>query len=192
MANLARDLVAEARAGSSEALGRLLESCRPYLLMVARQEIGPDLQAKGSASDLVQDTFLEAKRDFRQFHGNTEEELLAWLRRLLLNNLANFSRSFRGAAKREIGREVSLDGAAEVSETAAGASSLIRAGEQSELLRRAIDRLPDDYQTVIRLRYEKALSFDDIARQLQRTPNAVRKLWARAIDRLHEEMGRPP
>ena len=45
--------LAQARAGSQEALGQALEACRGYLLLVARREMGADLQAKGGESDLV-------------------------------------------------------------------------------------------------------------------------------------------
>ena len=57
----------DARQGSLDALGRLLESCRNYLLLLANQQLREDLQAKAGGSDLVQDTFLEAQRDFRAF-----------------------------------------------------------------------------------------------------------------------------
>src|SRR5438445_4152014 len=50
-----------ARDGSRDALGRVLEACRRYLLFVARHELNEDLQAKGGASDLVQETFLEGQ-----------------------------------------------------------------------------------------------------------------------------------
>ena len=53
-------LLAEARTGSRQALGQILESCRNYLLLIAGKELTSDLQAKGGASDLVQETFLEA------------------------------------------------------------------------------------------------------------------------------------
>jgi hypothetical protein len=46
-------VIADARAGSSSALGRLFESCRPYLLAIAGSELGADLQSKVGASDLV-------------------------------------------------------------------------------------------------------------------------------------------
>src|SRR6266446_2817513 len=101
-------LLDAARRGSRQALGQLLESCRSYLLMVARGELDADLQAKEGASDLVQETFLEAQRDFGQFQGASEAELLAWLRRLLLNNVANFTRRYRTTGKRSVTREVAL------------------------------------------------------------------------------------
>src|SRR4051812_35536174 len=96
-----------AQAGSRDALGQALEACRGYLLLIAQQELDPELQAKGSASDLVQQTFLEAQRDFAGFQGATQEALQAWMRRLLLNNLANFRRDLH-RDKRRVSREVAL------------------------------------------------------------------------------------
>src|SRR6476469_3978998 len=95
-----------ARGGSAQALGEALEACRVYLQAIAERELDPELRAKGGASDLVQETFLEAHKDFAQFKGDTEDALLAWLRRMLLNNLANFRRRYRGTRKRRAGREV--------------------------------------------------------------------------------------
>src|SRR6516162_6479595 len=112
--------LAAARTGSSEALGQALQACRGYLLLLAKRELDPDLRAKGGASDLVQETFLEAQRDFAHFHGNSAEELRAWLRRLLLNNVANFTRQYRERAKRQVGREVSLEAAGSSHERGAG------------------------------------------------------------------------
>src|SRR5437899_12573408 len=69
------ELVCLARAGNGLALGQLLEQYRNYLVMLARLQIGRRLQGKVDASDLVQETFLEAYRDFGQFRGSTEQEL---------------------------------------------------------------------------------------------------------------------
>jgi RNA polymerase sigma-70 factor (ECF subfamily) len=188
-----------ARAGSPEALGRALETYRNYLLRVAQRELDPALQAKGGASDLVQETFLEAQRDFAGFHGASEEELRAWLRRLLLNNVANFGRRYRNTDKREVGREVALQpGSASgppgdaLAADAPSPSAEAVAHEQAEALRRAMERLPEDYRQVLRWRYEEQHSFDEIAALLHKTPNAARKLWGRVLERLQQEMERPP
>ena len=61
-----------ARAGSSEALGQMLDAYRAYLLQIAGRELDTQLRAKAGASDLVQETLLEAFRDFAGFHGDTE------------------------------------------------------------------------------------------------------------------------
>src|SRR5229473_2538099 len=68
-----------ARAGAGPALGQLLELYRNYLSLLARLQIGRRLQGKVDASDLVQETFLRAHRDFAQFRGNSEEEFWSWM-----------------------------------------------------------------------------------------------------------------
>lgn len=183
-----------ARAGSQEALGRLLESFRGYLLLVAQQEIAPDLQAKGGASDLVQETLLDALRGFGQFPGGSEADLRAWLRRLLLNNLFSFTRRYRQADKREVGRELSLAVGSSSGERDAGLAADVASPsdaaiehEQAERIARALARLPDDYRRVIHLRYQEEQSFEAIGRSMGLTANAARKLWVRAIKRLQQE-----
>jgi RNA polymerase sigma-70 factor (ECF subfamily) len=184
-----------ARAGSQEALGRLLEAYQTYLLLIARQELAPDLQAKGGASDLVQDTFIEAFRDFPHFQGNTAEELRGWLRRMLLNNLTNFTRRYRGTAKRQTAAEVALgegpssaNWAEELIADTSTPSEKAIAQEQAQAVQRALERLPADYRQVLLLRYQEGRSFEDIGRLMDRSPNAAEKLWARAVTRLHLEL----
>jgi RNA polymerase sigma-70 factor (ECF subfamily) len=187
-----------ARAGSAEALGRVLEACRGYLLLVAQRELDPELRAKGGASDLVQETLLDAVRAFPRFRGDSEAEVLAWLRRLLLNNLVSFARRYRDADKRRLAREVALDAgdsSAAGGGPAADASSpsgRAVAGEEERALHEALGRLPEDYRGVLLLRFQQELSFDEIGRRLGLTPNAARKLWARALRRLRQETDGPP
>src|ERR1700678_474199 len=73
--------------------GQMLNGCRQYLLMIANEVIGPDLQAKLGASDLVQDTFVEAQRHLGVFRGKTDVEMRAWLRKILECRLANIRRA---------------------------------------------------------------------------------------------------
>ena len=188
-----------ARAGSREALGKVLEAARQYLLAIARQEFDPDLRAKNSPSDVVQETFVEAQRDFGQFQGDTEAELLAWLRQLLLNNLGQFSRRYRDTDKRQVSKEISLDGApssAEVKENLLAdtptPSSPAVEQEEAEKVRRTLERLPEHYRQVLLWRYEDDLPFDEIALRLGKSANAVRHLWARAVARFEEELGGSP
>jgi len=184
-----------ARAGSAEALGEALEACRGYLLLIARRELGPDLQAKAGASDLVQQTFLEAQRDFARFHGTDEGEWLAWLRRLLLNNLANFVRDYRETTKRQVAREVRLpdtdssrpgDLAPVGSEPTPSKQAM--AHEHAAAVLHALDQLPPDHRQVVLLRYQDEKSFDEIGEIMGRSANAVRKLWLRALERLKQDL----
>jgi RNA polymerase sigma-70 factor (ECF subfamily) len=57
---------------------------------------------------------------------------------------------------------------------------------------RAIDRLPDDYRRVIEARSFDGLSFEEVGARLDRSAEAARRLWVRALDRLRAEMGDHP
>jgi len=98
----------EALLAHEDAAGRL-EGCRQYLLMVANEVIGPALQAKVGASDLVQDTFLEAQRHLGVFRGRTRAELRGWLRKILECRLANIRRSYQATEKRATRKEVAIE-----------------------------------------------------------------------------------
>jgi RNA polymerase sigma-70 factor (ECF subfamily) len=187
-----------ARGGSVDALGQVLEVHRAYLLRIANEELADDLRAKGGASDLVQETFLEAHRDFGGFRGATESDFQAWLRGLLLHRVANFARHYRGTQKRGVGREVPLEGVAQAGSPGgtlpAGVlspSGQAEAAEEAKALEAALARLPEDYRQVITLRYHQERSFEEIGQALGRSAEAVRKLWWRAIERLQREMDAP-
>jgi RNA polymerase sigma-70 factor (ECF subfamily) len=188
-------LIAEARAGSRNALGEAMESCRAYLLMVAAGEMDPALGAKAGPSDIVQQTFLEAQCGFDHFTGTTEAELLGWLRKILVNNVINFARSYRGTSKRDVDREVALVTGEDWNDQRIGApadsgtpSRAAIENERTAALEEAIEKLPADYRTVINLRYREQRSFEEIARLMNRTANAAAKLWARAIEKLEQEL----
>src|SRR5579862_5180854 len=85
-----------ARGGHPEVLGKLLEHYRPYLRLLARLQVANRLQKELDDSDVVQETFLDAARDFPHFRGTSEEEFLAWLKRLLAANVADTHRRFLG------------------------------------------------------------------------------------------------
>ena len=56
------------------------------------------------------------------------------------------------------------------------------------MLLQALDRLPDDYRRVMLLRYQKELTFEEIGRDMRGSGDAVRMLWARALERLKHEL----
>jgi RNA polymerase sigma-70 factor (ECF subfamily) len=183
-----------ARAGSREALGQVLSQYHFYLLEIARRELGRDLQPKGGASDIVQETFLEAQRIFPRFAGRSDDEIRAWLRCLLLHRTAKVGRRFRATHKRRLAREVSLDAPCMPAASRVPAAAMptpsahLMARERQEVLRRAMDRLPEDYRRVMVLRYQKEMTFDEIGRDMRRSGDAVRMLWARALERLKHEL----
>src|SRR5439155_15821377 len=132
-----------------------------------------DLRAKGGASDLVQQRFLEAQHDFDRFDGTTEKQLHAWLKQILRNNVRNFRRDFRHVGKRQIGKEVPLnsrgpgrdlaDGLAAKGPTPSGHAV---AKEQAEMLTRVLNRLPENYRRAIELHHREQLTFEVVGQRL--------------------------
>ena len=101
-------LLVLARSGDHEAWGTLLDRYRNHLKFVARGLIGGTLRLNLDASDLVQQTFLEAHRDLAKFHGSGNPDFVAWLRQILVHNLAHQA-EFYNRQNRGSNRQVSLD-----------------------------------------------------------------------------------
>jgi RNA polymerase sigma-70 factor (ECF subfamily) len=190
--------IGAARAGRPEGIERIAATYRNYLLLIANQELDAQLQGKVGASDVVQETLLQVQRKFGQFEGANEEELLAWLSQILRRQLIDVSRRFRGAGKRQLGRERRLSPqddsrGADLELPAAGASPRgeVIAREEQAALSAALERLPEDYRQVILWRSWERLSFTEIGKKMGRSAAAAGKLWARAIERLERELAAP-
>ena len=95
-------LLAQARKGDADCLGALLRLYRNYLHLLARTQIDLHLQGRASPSDVVQEAFTQACANFGQFRGGSEQELLAWLRRILVNTLAGVVEKQVKAHKRDV------------------------------------------------------------------------------------------
>jgi RNA polymerase sigma-70 factor (ECF subfamily) len=187
-----KELLEQARAGDETALGQLLELYRNYLRLVARALIGQSLRVRLDASDLVQETFLKAHRDFAGFLGSTEPELTAWLRQILVRTLANQAKHHRRQG-RDYRKHESLEAmldrssaaihrALETPSNSPSAHAVQR--EQAVRLADALEKLPADYREVFILRSLEHIPFDQIAARMNRSPGAARVLWKRAMDRL--------
>ena len=187
-------LLQSARAGSTAALGRLLELYRNYLELLARSQLGPRLQVRVSPSDLVQETLAKACERFAQFAGETESELLAWLRRIFTRQLLDQARHNR-RGRRDVGREESLERLLAQSDLLvqkalaphlSTPSVRIARREQAVLIADAIAGLPSDYRDVLLYRHMHELPFDEVAVRMNRSAGAVRMLWVRGLERLNE------
>jgi RNA polymerase sigma-70 factor (ECF subfamily) len=178
----------------SGAPGVALEQFRAYLLLLARMQLGRQFQGKLDASDVVQQTLLEAHRQRAQFQGDTTPQLLAWLRRILAGTLTDALRGL-GRAKRDAARERSLEAALEQSAerleawVAAEQSSPSEQADRNEQLTRlaaALTTLPDAQRTALVLRYCQGRSVADISEHLGRSPTAVAGLLKRGTRQLRD------
>jgi RNA polymerase sigma-70 factor (ECF subfamily) len=176
--------------------GEALERYRPYLHLLARAQLGSRLQGKFDASDVVQQTLLEAHQALAQLRGRDSAEVAAWLRQVLAHNLANAVRDF-ARDKRDVARERSLEAALDESASRLQAwlaaeqtspSQQAQRHEHAVLLAEALEALPEAQREAVVLRHWHGWSLADIARHLDCTTAAVTGLLHRGLKNLRKQL----
>ncbi len=197
-AQLANALLEQARRGDREALGRLLEAQRRALYRLAERQLDGRIAVRIDASDIIQQTFLEAHRSFQQFAGQDARQLTAWLEGILDHKVAGAIRDHALLQKRNVRRDRSMDdshgGMAPLKQELDGGLSTpsqkaIR-GEQEQLLMQALNVLPNDQREAVRLRHLEGWALSDIARHLGRSPSATAGLIKRGMQALRRQLCR--
>jgi RNA polymerase sigma-70 factor (ECF subfamily) len=176
------------------------EDQRDYLHLIARLHLPPRLRGKLDASDIVQQTLLRAHRNQEQFRGQGDAELVAWLRRILANTLADAAREF-GGRKRDVAREQSLEAA--IRDSSARLETLLRPGSPSPSaaavrhedlarLATALAHLPEDQRAALEWHYLQGCSVAETAAHLAKTERSVAGLLRRGLKTLRERMSDQP
>jgi len=190
-----QELLIQALDGNSESLGDLLEQYRAYLTVLAKRYLNDRIKCRIDENDIVQVTFLEAQRDFKQFRGTTLEELLGWLRHILRNNVSSAHQRHLYTQKRSAGREARSDptdsGPALTemlpAETSSPSKQVMRE-EAAVFLAHCLADLPDTQQQALRLRYVEGLSLKEIAQRMDKTEMAAAGLLKRGLLSLRQRM----
>jgi RNA polymerase sigma-70 factor (ECF subfamily) len=173
------------------------ERFRSYLRLLARLQLPPRLAPKLDASDIVQQTLVQAYRALGGFRGRTEAELIAWLRQILAHNLAHAARD-HGRQKRDAGREVSLAVALDDSSArleawlAADQTSPSQRAERNDQLVRlaaALETLEGEQREAVELHYWGGWTLAQIAAHQDRTPASVAGLVHRGLAKIRSSLG---
>jgi RNA polymerase sigma-70 factor (ECF subfamily) len=186
------ELVRRARAGDGAAAAVLFDRHVPLLRARARSRLPAMLRPKVGASDVVQEAWLAAFLSLGEFEDRGDGSFGRWLRQILEHKILDEVE--RGdAGKRDPRREVPLpegdEGAAPAADQTSPSVQIVAAEETAEV-RAAVDELPSDWQTVIRLLHREGLTVAQAAERMGRSPAAVGKLHARAIGRLSAKLAR--
>ncbi len=171
-------LIRRSRAGCPEAMGQIADQVFDYLWRVADQEMGSHLRRRLGASDVVQHSLLEAQHGFARFDGITKAEVLRWLRRILLNNLADEARRVKTKTI-SLSEELLADG--QIASTPVE-SQFDNASDDD--LQRAISILSAKQRYVIERRHRDGWSYEKISRQMKTPEATVRKICSRGISQL--------
>ncbi len=187
-----QQLLCQARCGSRAALGRAFSAQHNRLLTAARGSLEARLRAKVSAEDLVQDTFVEAQRDFDQFRGHREREFLAWLLGILSHRVANIVRHYCATQQRAIERELPLEAVDATLSCLCDAATLpdteLVAREEQGCLRSAVYALREPFRSVLIERTYQDVPFAHIAARHGWTVKAARRKWTTAVRQLRKRL----
>jgi RNA polymerase sigma-70 factor (ECF subfamily) len=184
------ELLQSARRGDDSALNQVWQELRSYLLIIAHQRLDAGLRGKMDASDVVQQSLMDAHQGFDEFRGESEGEIKAWTCRLVINNLVDAGRRFRQSQKRCISKEIVLTAESELAAVKydTSPSTLLRQRETDDEMARAVSQLPLRSQQVLELRHRMGLSHAQVAVELGMTESGARKLWSRIVLELQERL----
>lgn len=161
------DLVGRARAGDERAFEEIVRRYRQPLLRYSARHVGRD-----HAEDVTQHALAKAavhlRDDPRPIH------LRAWLYRVAHNAAVNL-RARKDWSHEELSAEV--DGVPQPPELAAQRTEVREVVSE-------LDRLPDRQRAALLMSVFEGRGYDEIAFQLETTPNSVRALLSRARTRL--------
>jgi RNA polymerase sigma-70 factor (ECF subfamily) len=176
----------------------LLEGYRNYLLLLANIGSDRNLRSKLGDSDVVQETMIQANRDFDQFRGDNETDLTRWLRAIMSKKKALLARQYYGTAARDPRLEEQLVREMEQSSQLLNRALVAKdvspsqhaaSREHSVLLANALAELPKQYRDVVVLHHVQGRPLPEVAEEMGRSVDSVKKLWARAMIQLRSSLG---
>ena len=165
-----------------------------HIHLATRLHLDHRLQGKLDPTDIVQQTLMKAHEKRSQFRGRSDAELTAWLRQILVNNLAEAGRRF-GAESRNVARERSLEASLEESSQrleswlAADQSSpsqRFMRQEQGLRLADALAELPEDQRRAVELHHLRGYSVAEVGKLMNRSRPAVVGLLFRGLKKLRQ------
>ncbi len=174
--------IAAAMAGDASARWRALEACRDYLQLVVRRGQWSDPSGHTASSDLIQETIVDAWRNFSAFQGRTPAQLRGWMRAILVHASLNARR------RRHEARIESNGGAGEVAGTTTSPSQAADKNASHAALDVALAGLPPRYRMAVHLRLWDRRSYAEIGAELSVSEDAARMLYVRAMAKLREAM----
>ena len=135
------------------------------------------------AEELTSRTFLNAFQHLDQYRARGGASFATWLMTIAHNLLANW---YRDRGRRPA--SAPLDEAASLPTETPGPESSLERNERFQQLRLAVERLPEERQRLITLKYVDGLTNAEIGRMMGRTEGAVKALHHRTLRQLQEAL----
>jgi RNA polymerase sigma-70 factor (ECF subfamily) len=186
------ELVRRFRAGDETAMRRLFERHADELRARVARNLPRAMRPRVAASDVVQEAWLAAFLRLEGFEDRGDGSFRRWLGTIVENKVLDEVRHHVGAGKRDVRREIDVQsGIVRLAGSARerSASADLRDAEDRAQVERAMSALPEAQREVMRLAHEERLTMEQAAARMGRSLAAVRKLYARAVLRLAQEVG---
>jgi RNA polymerase sigma-70 factor (ECF subfamily) len=188
------ELITRAAAGDDSACQQLLVLHRDRLCRMVAAHIDGRLAARIDASDVVQETLVEAARKLSEYLQHRPIAFYPWLRRIAWEHLLKAHERHVTARRRSVVREQHQSPALTDASVMALADRLVAPGtspsnrllreELRDRVRAALSQLSAKDREVLVLRYLEQLSFGEIAEVLAIDEGAVKMRHTRALVRL--------
>lgn len=176
-------LLEAARTGGTDALNRLLNVAYLYCRLRAVDDIPRALTSRFSASDVAQNSAVDVVQGFERFQGRSQA-FFAWLRTIVQHNTIDLQRKHRRAAGEAASLHIDLHSIPEPARADA-----LDAEELKTRVAAAMEQLSEDQRRVLQLRIWDRLRWDDIGTRMNRSGDAARQVFARAIDKVRDDLG---
>lgn len=190
----------EQETGNRIALNEILAKHRARLRKMVALRMNDRLQGRLDASDVIQETFVEASRALDDYLKDPKFSVYLWLRRLAGQKLIQAHRKHVDAQKRTVGRELSIHGgvpaansecmAIELSGNVETPSRIAQRNEASDQLTKALELMDELDREVLSLRHFEQLTSKESAEVLGMSNEAVKKRYVRALDKLQKILSR--
>ena len=163
------------------ALESLVAGVQGRLAALCHARIGPHLRRKLDIEDAVQETLTRAFSSIEDFVWQGEDSFFRWLGGIT-------ERVILEVQKREEKRKT-LQLARDVSAREPSASTVLRREERFARLEKALQGLSPEHREVILLARIDGLPLKEIAKQMDRSLDAVKQLLSRALKKLKASFG---
>ena len=172
-----------------------LDAFRSYLHVLAENQLHNRLKSKVDASDIVQQTMLQAYQAREQFRGTSDAEKAAWLRTILNNVLCGMARGF-SRQRRDVNREQSMQAIEQsslqlvnlLSSDVSSPSAALHKHERADLLAKGMLQLTTEQRRAIMLKYWHGQTLAEIATELGKSTEAVAGLIFRGMQKLRSSL----
>ena len=194
------EIIQQLQSGREEALAELYLLVRERLRRVIDFRLDYRLGGRVSHSDVLQETYVRASQRIESYLQKPDMPFFVWLRLEANQWMLEIHRFHFGAEKRDIRREVKLQGAQEGQGNTSvqlaahlvgqmtSASGVFEKARQIEALEKTLSEMNDTDREVIALRHFEELSNIETAKVLGIAPEAASKRYIRALKRLKEIM----